>query len=489
MSSKTFYLRHSWFTGDGMNLRPYQEKAINKLRDAFGQGHKRVILCAPTGAGKTVMFSAIAQGAMQKGKRVMILTDRGELLWQAGGALNNLAIVPELITAETKVINFTQKIFVGMIETIYRRRDQVEYRKLLESIDLFIFDECHKRTFDKIITSLPADALILGATATPCREGKGTLLMDVYSQIVEAATIRSLIDNDYLAVPHYWGIKVDLSKVKKKGGEFDMNSLADEYERSKIYEGVVDNYRKHCNNTKAIVFAPNLASADKVLHEFLKSGYPAMSLDASATREERRNGLKWYKETAGAILVNVGLFTTGFDEPSIETVILYRATTSLPLYLQMVGRGSRTTETKKDFKVLDFGNNLYRFGYWHYDRDWTKPPKKYKEGTAPLKNCPRCQSLIHVKLRECDYCGHEFEKTEKEKIEEYAELHKFEAYQKAKRSGVEDWILLCKAKKTNPLWIIRNCCKTWVDAEQFRIGMGYKNGWFYYNQEATRHLI
>ncbi len=95
-----------------MNLRPYQVLAIDKLRAAFGQGHKRVILCAPTGAGKTVMFSAIAHGAMQKGKRVMIITDRGELLWQAGGALNNLAIVPELITAETSRINASQKIFV-----------------------------------------------------------------------------------------------------------------------------------------------------------------------------------------------------------------------------------------------------------------------------------------------------------------------------------------------------------------------------------------
>ena len=472
-----------------MNLRPYQQNAIDKLRAAFGQGHKRVILCAPTGAGKTVMFSAIAQGAMQKGKRVMIITDRGELLWQAGGALNNLAIVPELITAETTRLNSSQRIFVAMIETIYRRREQREYKMLLDSVDLFIFDECHKRTFDKLLPSLPESALVLGATATPWREGKGTLLKDVYSQIIEAATIKSLIDNDYLAVPHYWGVKVDLSKVKKKGGEYDMNSLADEYERSRIYEGVVDNYRKHCNNTKAIVFAPNLAAADKVLQEFLKSGYPAMSLDASATREERRNGLKWYKETPGAIMVNVGLFTTGFDEPSIETVILYRATTSLPLYLQMVGRGSRTTATKKDFKVLDFGNNLHRFGFWHFDRDWTKPPKKHKDGLAPLKNCPECKAFVHVKARECDYCGHILEKSDKEKIQEYAELHYFEAYQKAKQSGVEDWILLVKAKKTKPLWILRNCCKTWADAEEFRIGMGYKKGWFYYNQDASKHLI
>ncbi len=94
-----------------ISLRPYQQIAIQNLRQAYADGHKKVILCAPTGAGKTVMFSAIAQGALQKGKRVMILTDRGELLWQAGGALNNLAIVPELITAETTRVNSSQRIF------------------------------------------------------------------------------------------------------------------------------------------------------------------------------------------------------------------------------------------------------------------------------------------------------------------------------------------------------------------------------------------
>lgn len=447
-----------------------------------------MILCAPTGAGKTVMFSAIAQGAMQKGKRVMILTDRGELLWQAGGALNNLAIVPELITAETNHLNTTQRIFVAMIETIYRRLNQVDYRMLLESVDLFIFDECHKRTFDKLLPYLPDGALILGATATPWREGKGTSLKEIYSAMVEAATIPSLIHDGYLAKPSYYSVPIDLSEVKTKGGDYDPDSLADMYSRSLIYKGVVSNYKRWANESKAIVFAPNLRSSAEVLQEFTSAGVPALALDGSAGLVERRNALKWYKETPGAVLINVGLFTTGFDEPSIETVILYRATKSLPLFLQMVGRGSRTTKEKKDFKVLDFGNNLYRFGMWDEDRDWSKTRKEKRGGLPVYKNCPSCDAFLYASIRECPYCGHYMPKTEREVLEELAVLQPHEAREMAKLGGLHDWIALTKAGKLHPLYVLQSLCKLRSEAERYRDAMGYAKGWLFIHKDKTRHL-
>lgn len=472
-----------------MNLRPYQLEAINKLRSAFYQGHKRVILCAPTGAGKTVIFSAIAQAAIQKGKRVMILTDRGELLWQAGGALNNLAIVPEIINAETTRINASQKVFVGMIETIYRRRDQVTYRDLLNSVDLFIFDECHKRTFDKLLPSLPESALILGATATPWREGKGLTMKDLYTVTIEASTISSLIHDGYLARPSYYSVPIDLSQVKTKGGDYDADSLAEIYSRSQVYKGVVTNYKRWSPGRKALVFAPNLKSAAEVLQEFTSAGLAALSLDGSAGLQERRSALKWYKETAGAILVNVGLFTTGFDEPTIETVILYRATKSLPLYLQMCGRGSRTCEGKRDFMILDFGNNLYRFGMWDEDRDWSKPPKKPRDGVAVYKNCVECDAFIYASARVCDQCGVVIPKTEREVTEELAMLEPHEARDMARRGGLDEWVKLTKAGKLKPLFVLQSLCKLRTEAESYRDAMGYAKGWLFIHKDKTRHLV
>ena len=469
-------------------LRKYQADAIQKLRDAYGQGHRAVILCAPTGAGKTVMFSEIAKGALDKGKRVMIVTDRGELLWQAGGALNNLAIVPDLITADNQNINSMQRIFVAMIETLYRRINQREYSELMQSVDLFIFDECHKRTFDKLFPLIPSHAKILGVTATPYREGKGTSLTDCYTAMVEAATITSLIHDGYLAKPSYYSVPIDLSGVKTKGGDYDPDALADRYSQLQTYKGVVANYNKWAKDSKAIVFAANLKSAAEVTAEFKRAGAPVISLDGSAGREERRNALKWYKETNGAILINVGLFTTGFDEPSIETVILYRATKSLPLFLQMVGRGSRTCEGKTEFKVLDFGNNLYRFGMWDDDRDWTKPPKKKRDGLAVYKNCIHCDAFLYASARVCTECGVIIPKTEREVLEELVILQPHEARAMAKLGGLQDWVLLTKAGKLHPLYVLQSLCKLRSEAESYRDAMGYARGWLYIHKDKTGHL-
>ena len=469
-------------------LRKYQQDAIQGLRNAYAQGHRAVILCAPTGAGKTVMFTEIAKGALAKGKRVMILTDRGELLWQAGGALNNHAIVPELITAETTRLNSSQRIFVAMIETLYRRAKQRIYSDLMQSIDLFIFDECHKRTFDKLFPLIPSHAMVLGATATPYREGKGTSLKDCYSAMVQAATIPSLIADGYLAKPSYYSVPIDLRGVATKGGDFDPDALADRYSQLQTYKGVVANYDKWAKDSKAIVFAANLKSAAEVTAEFEKAGKPTISLNGSAGREERRNALKWYKETPNAVLINVGLFTTGFDEPTIETVILYRATKSLPLFLQMIGRGSRTCEGKTEFKVLDFGNNLHRFGMWDDDRDWTKPPRKAKDGMAIYKNCPDCDAFLYASARVCTACGKLIPKTEREVLEELIILQPHEARAMAKLGGLQDWVMLTKAGKLHPLFVLQTLCKTRHEAEAYRDGMGYSRGWLYIHKDKTRHL-
>ena len=470
-------------------LRNYQENAINKVRAAYASGHKAVILCAPTGAGKTVMFSAIAKSAMQKGKKVMIVTDRGERLWQAGGALNNLAIVPELITADSLTLNASQKIFIAMVETLHRRSNQRDYNDLLQSIDLFIFDECHKRSFDKLFPTLSERALILGVTATPYREGKGSKLSDFYTAMVEASNIPELIELGYLAKPSYYSVPIDLSKVQTKGADYDPESLAEQYSQMQVFKGVVKNYNRWTPNSKAIVFAPNIRSSVEILEEFERAHIPAIALNGSASREVRRNALKWYKDTKNAVLINVGLFTTGFDEPGIETVILYRATKSLPLFLQMVGRGSRTCEGKDKFTVLDFGNNLHRFGMWDDNRDWTKPPKKKKDGIAIYKNCIHCDAFLYASARVCSECGKEIPKTEREVLQELVMLTPHEARAMAKLGGLQDWIALSKAGKLHPLFVLQSLCKTRHEAEAYRDAMGYAKGWLFVHKDKARHLL
>src|SRR5690606_12647514 len=111
---------------------------------------------------------------------------------------------------------------------------------------------------------------------------------------------------------------------------------------------------------KTLIFSSSIESSEILRDEFIKAGFICRHLDYKCSDEERKNTLKWFKETDDAILTNVGILTAGFDEPTIRTIILYRATTSLPLFLQMVGRGSRITPNKNRFNVLDFGTNISR---------------------------------------------------------------------------------------------------------------------------------
>jgi superfamily II DNA or RNA helicase len=138
------------------------------------------------------------------------------------------------------------------------------------------------------------------------------------------------------------------------------------------------------------------------------------------SKDERESQLSGFHNSTDGIMCNCGILTTGYDHPAIECIILFRATLSLPLYLQMCGRGSRTFDNKPNFIILDFGGNIDRFGKWQDSKDWidffNNPPKKI-EGVAPTKECPECEALLHLKVTECPYCGHIFEVKEKKFFE------------------------------------------------------------------------
>ena len=213
--------------------------------------------------------------------------------------------------------------------------------------------------------------------------------------------------------------------------------------------------------------------------------------------EDRRSKLAWLRETPNAILVSVGILTTGFDEPSVETIILYRATTSLPLFLQMAGRGSRVTDTKKRFTILDFGNNVKTHNYWEAERVWSleKKPKK-KLDVAPVKTCPRCQALVPVGASVCKYCNHTFKRKVEEKDKgEFAHLvllPKPTLLRTANGMTLAEKARLCKTKGIDgkPLikwaWVLHNMTNI-GDAREFIKLMGFKRGWEFHNK--TRYKV
>jgi superfamily II DNA or RNA helicase len=474
-----------------MNLRPYQLTAIEAIRAEISKGNKRIILCSPTGSGKTVIFSHIVALAAAKGKKCLLVTDRIELLKQTGNALDRNDLLFSSIEAGKRA-DLNGQLFTAMVETIARRVKQEDYADLIASMDLIIFDEAHKQTFNKLFPYIAAKTTVIGATATPYRKGSQTSLDEFYQAIVETISIPELIDQGYLADCKSYGVPVDLSAVPKKAGEFDETAMGQMYTKNRVFDGVIENYQRICPGSKTLIFAPNIESSQVLCDALESAGINARHLDSTMTTEQRSDTLTWLKTQPDAVLCNVGILTTGFDEPSIETVVLYRATTSLPLFLQMVGRGSRITQTKKRFTLLDFGENVKRHGFWEDDRLWTLQKAPKPDGVPSSKDCPECKSLIRAQVSICPKCGHIFTPSEKEKQDrikvELQELPKKEINRLALKASMDDQIIMVKAKVVKARYLMHQFTSI-AYAREFATKLGWNfEGWYYVNRRDFPNL-
>lgn len=475
-----------------IKLRPYQENAIHETRQMILAGKKKFVFCSPTGSGKTYTFSFLVKSAIDKGKRVLILTHRIELLTQAGGSLTSLGLNPVNIEAGKNIGYFSEQLYAGMIETISRRMNKLEYINFVQSLDLIIIDECHFGNFDKFFSQIGKKTVVIGFTATPYREKNQISLDTFYEGLIEVVSIPELIDQGYLANPLSYGVKLDFSNVAKRGNDYDSDSLGSFMTETKVYEGVIENYKTICPNSKSICFCPNVASSIKLRDELIEAGLNAKHLDAMCSKKERKDVLEWFRNTPDAMLCNVGILTTGFDEPTIETVILYRATKSLPLFLQMVGRGSRVIPGLKDnFTILDFGNNIHEHDFWEAERSWSLKKKKKKDGSPPVKECKECGGLNPASAKVCKYCDTPFPVSERQKEEaEIAYLQlltKQQRMKKADRASLEEKARMAKAGLISPYWVLHKL-KDRGEALEFVNLMGYKKGWVYMNKDRFKCL-
>lgn len=460
-----------------MNLYDYQEQYISEIKRSFKSGNKKVILCSATGSGKTVMFSFMTKEAFARNKKILILTDRKELFSQSSGSLVQMGLQATEIKPNSKH-KLEGNLFVAMAQTIQRRISKQEYLDLFLELDLIIIDEAHKSTFDFIFKHISQRTYVIGATATPHREGKQESLELFYDDIIQVIDTPDLILKEKLSPCKTYGVKVDLSGVKTKGGDYDERSMADKFSEIQLYHGVYENYMRICPNKKAIIFAPNITSSIELVKDWSAKGLEIKHVDCYMN--DREEVVEWFKNTKNGIISNYGILTTGFDVKDIEVVILYRATKSLPLFLQMVGRGSRITEGKNGFTLLDFGNNVKRHNYWEFPRQWSLKKKEKKEGIAPIKECPDCAYLMPARIMECPECGHEFEPSQKEKEQkEIAQLELMpgpQIMQMAKTASIIDLIKIQKAKGYAKQWIY-HYLKTANDFKEYGRLMKYHYKW------------
>ena len=461
-----------------IHLRPYQNNAISDLRESFKNGHKRIILALPTGSGKTVVFSEMVRLAAEKNTQTLILTDRIELFEQTFKAIQKHNLSIQIINANTKGIDERALITVAMVETLHRR-DYMLNPKLI------IIDEAHKGNFTKLLDTYPK-AKVIGATATPI----GKHIPKYYSEIIQTIDTPELVELNYLAECKAYQMQDDFSDLKIKRNEYTDESLFQHFNKRKLYSGVIDEWKLRTPNRKTIVFNCNIEHSNNMAKEFTDAGIVSESITSKTPKSERERILHAFKKGLFPVLNNCGILTTGYDEPSIECVIMNRKTLSLPLFLQCCGRGSRTFEGKKHFTILDFGMNHDQHGMWNEERVWSlKEKKKKKEGAAPVKECPNCKAMLFASAKFCKYCNHEFEiKEVKETIGVMVEVvpKKFIG-KKIGELSIDELIELQPTKKYKATMIWRVIRSKGIEAvKEYGNKMHYKKGWFTRQEEQLK---
>lgn len=375
-------------------LYDYQISSVNQLREKM-RDYKRVCLCLPTGGGKTIIFSDIANKAISKGKKVMVCVHRNELKEQAEKTSNATVVMVETLN---------NKIKKGLIN--------------INEFDLIIIDEVHIGNFRKVLETY--EGYVIGSTATPVTMNKLYPLCNLLEAIVIPTNILELIDLKRLSNPKTFArIPDNFKQLKKVGGEYSEKSMNDVFNNRQVFNGLIEDYKTKLTNKKGIIFCCSISHCEAVYASLLQEGVNAYMVHSKL--KERDSIVNDYKASQNGVMVNCGILTTGFDEPTIEFVMINRATTSLALWLQMIGRASRTTETKNTFEIYDYGMNVHNLGFWEENRNWNdiffNIKKKKSEGLPPVKICKSCNAVNVSSAKICCECGIEFEQQVKKEIE------------------------------------------------------------------------
>ncbi|MGJ8736404.1 DEAD/DEAH box helicase [Zobellia laminariae] len=354
-------------------LYDYQIEDLNTifkhLEDPEENGN--LLYQLPTGGGKTVVFSEIARRYIEKtGKKVVVLTHRIELSTQTSKMLKSFGVKNKIINSEVKELNDQHEFmcFVAMVETLNNRLQEEKVE--IDDIGLVIIDEAHYNSFRKLFKFFKKST-ILGVTATPLSSNIKLPMKDNYQKLIVGESIGALIERKFLAKGNMYNYDVSLQSLKLGiSGDYTVKSSDELYSNQSMLGKLLSGYKEIAEGTKTLIFNNGINTSRYVYETFKKAGYNIRHLDNKNTATERKEILEWFSNTPDAILTSVSILTTGFDEPSVETIMLNRATRSLTLYFQMIGRGSRILPNKSEFTVVDLGNNVARFGLWSAPIDW-----------------------------------------------------------------------------------------------------------------------
>ena len=454
----------------GVQLRGYQGGAIGKLRSALARGRRRLMLYSPTGSGKTEMALAMILAAVAKGRRVVFIVNRKELVRQASRRLTRAGIAHGIMQAEN-TRSLDAKVLVCSIDTVHRRG-------LPEDVGLIVIDEAHA-----VAGSVKYRALlfkynrvpVVGLSATPFSPGLGKdyteLHGPLFEELVEATTIRELIDLGFLVdCDVYAPADPDLSGVKTQrgiGGDLDYNEtqLAEAVDKPALVGDIVQHLQRIAPGKQTVVFATSIAHSQHIVAEFIRHGVRAAHIDYHHDDEERAEILDGFNQGRFTVLSNSALLAEGWDCPSCEVMVLARPTKSLIRYVQMVGRVLRPHPGKARAIVVDHSGTVLRLGFATDDLPLELDDgnaskagsRKQERKASEPKACPSCKYVRPAGVHACPSCG--FAPTRQSDVEVAdGELVKLDrkgkkpASKDTKQHVYSQLLQVCRAKGYRPGW-------------------------------------
>jgi DNA repair protein RadD len=403
----------------GISPRPYQLAGIEAARNLIGESIRRILFVLATGGGKTIIAALVALGAVQKGKRILFVGPRREIIAQAFwklieagipemqcGVIMADGVIPHVHTRQPyNARRPNAQVQVASVQTLANRR--------LPPADVVFIDEAHhatSETWSKIIGHYTeAGAVVVGLTATPCR-ADGAGLGKLFERLHVIASFADLAAQGYLVAPRVFTTPraPDLSKVKvNRAGEYDQADLAATMRDRALVGDVVEHWQRHAEGRTTVVFAASVEHSRELCEAFRAAGIAAGHIDANTPPEERDATLGDLAAGRITVLSNMGVCTEGWDLPRCKCVVLARPTKSLSLFLQMCGRGLRPWQDTSAI-LLDHAGAVHEHGFPSDAREWSLDGKVKRASAVAVRTCPECYAALPAGTRACTECGHVF---------------------------------------------------------------------------------
>lgn len=389
--------------------RWYQPEAVHRIQEKFKSRLKKIMLVLFMGLGKTHIACYMVRMAVNNRKKVLFIAHRFELIDQAANKFISEGMEVGIIMDGFEEERY-KPIQVASIQTLNNRD--------LPLADLVIIDEAHRSVSPQYMKILrqyeAAGAYFVGLTATPFRTKKSEGFRVFWDSHVRPITVAQAIEEGYVCQSRVYACARIVMPEKAKGsdGDYKEEELMKAFDVDEVYINLVNKYKLHIGKDKAIVFCVNVKHSKKTCQVLIEAGIKAVHVDGNTPKDQRIQIVEDYKNGYYDAIVNVDIFTEGFDCPDIMAVVLCIATTSKAKYFQTAGRGSRILRdgSKQFYKILDMADNTKRFGFveedFEVDLDAQKK-KPRKQGVAPIKDCPSCGYMMPVTIKVCPECKKE----------------------------------------------------------------------------------